>query len=114
MRYLGRAWLARGVFGIAVLLFIACQKRYVEVPIEQIEQRRPFRAVVEKISVDDFGQLPSGVVVVIGLRTEGGERIAMGGVRARDDLIGFARTLEKGKTYEFPTVWIDYRFKHRQ
>lgn len=98
-------------FAAVMLLCSGCEERYVEVPIAQLEQRRPFRAVVERVYVEDFGKLPSGMVVVIGLKTDAGERISLGGERAGDDLVSFARTLEKGNTYEFPTAWLDYRQK---
>jgi len=97
------------VFCAIVIFLSGCNKQYEEVPLAQFEQRQPFRAVVEKIYVEDFGELPSGVVVIIGLRTETGERIAIRGKRAGEDLVRFARSLQKGKAYEFPRAWVDYR-----
>ena len=73
------AWLASATLSAAIFLLSGCEERYVEVPIAQLEQRRPFRAVVERVYVEDFGKLPSGVVVVIGLKTDAGERISLGG-----------------------------------
>jgi hypothetical protein len=100
------------VLGVGALL-PGCRERYVEVSIEELEQRRPFRAVVERVYVEDFTKLPSAVVVFIGLKTETGERICLVGKDAGDHLMGFARALEKGKTYELPTVWFDYLQKYR-
>jgi len=79
-----------------------------------LEQRKAFRAIVERVYVEDFGQTASGLVVIVGLKTEAGERISIGGQRADSDLVGFARTLEKGKYYEFPKGWLDYKTEHKQ
>ncbi len=105
MKRLCAVCLVSVVLAVGALL-PGCRERYVEVSVEELEQRRPFRAVVERVYVENFSK--SGVVVFIGLKTETGERICIGGVHAGDRLIGFARKLEKGKTYEFPTAWLDY------
>lgn len=114
MRLAGTRWFARTACAVVVFLCTGCRERYVEVPIEELEQRQPFYAVVERVYVEDFGKLPSGMVVVIGLKTEAGERICFGGRCAGEDVVGFARTLDKGRSYEFPTAWLDYRQRLKQ
>ena len=82
--------------------------------VAQFEREKPFDAVVEKVYIEDFSNMPPGLVVLIGLKTQNGERISIGGEHASDNLAGFARTLEKGETYKFPTVWSNYVSKVKQ
>ena len=78
-------------------------------PIADFERQQPFRTVVESIYIEEFKSIPSGPVVTIGLKKQDGKRISIGGLKTNAEVEGFARTLEKGKEYEFPKAWLDYR-----
>ena len=107
------------VFGAFLLLLGGCGRRvvYTSIPIEELEQRQPFLATVELVKIDDYrdkgyrhtnGNV--GLMVDIGLKTETGERILIGGKPYSEDYMAeFAKSLQEGKTYEFPKTWLDYK-----
>jgi hypothetical protein len=76
-----------------------------------------FRAQVETIyfadlspgHAADFSKGGKDIVVIIGLKTEEGDRVSMGGDGPSDDLVAFARSLKRGATYEFPKAWLDFK-----
>jgi hypothetical protein len=98
---------------ISVAVFLtACKRKYMDVPLAEFEQRQHFTAVVEMIYIETYEESSLGRVVIIGLRTDIGDRISIGGEHAGDELFGFAHTLEKGKRYEFPEAWLAYRARY--
>ena len=49
-------------------------------------------------------------IAIIGLVTKSGEKFCIGSSGTESNLVvGFARTLQEGRTYEFPKVWLDYK-----
>lgn len=87
--------------------FLGCKKKYIELPLAQLKQGPSLHAEVEHIYIEDFGA-PTSIVVVVALKTKTGERVSFASERAEEDLVDFARSLEKGKSYEFPTAWQNY------
>jgi hypothetical protein len=95
---------------LATLTFLlsACSERE-RVPVvglKEFVQKNPFRATVERVyseKTESFGQ-----VVFVTLKTETGEKIAVGGEGVDERFRRFAESLERGKRYEFPQAWIDY------
>jgi hypothetical protein len=98
------------------VLVAGCDQREsrICIPVSDLEARRPFVATVDFVYVGKVPQtnLDLRETVAIGLQMQDGEKLSVGdSVSNVDLLIGFARTLEKGKTYEFPKVWFEYRGK---
>ncbi len=119
------------LIGASVMLAGACStnsRRFLSAA--ELEQAPSFRALVERVTIENLPE--AGLLVVVDLRKEDGERIAFGehrqGKRAaeaehratggRSPIVSeatvrlvadFARTLQKGKSYEFPAVWLEYR-----
>jgi hypothetical protein len=104
-------------FWLSALLLTGCggRERRLVVPLTQFEERQPFVATVDILYTD---QLPDSNmvlrdIVIIGVRTASGEKFNLSNVPGTesDVLVGFARTLQKGKSYEFPKEWLDYKAK---
>ena len=92
-----------------------CKRRsYRLLPPASMEQHSTFRATVVTTDTDHTQSKHFGTIVVIYLKTETGETIGFGGTGMSDEFQAFARTLEKGKTYEFPSVWLEYKEKAKE
>ena len=105
----------RGILFIVTLAFCAlcltsCTKHYTGIPIAQLRQMPPFKAEVERITVDDFSNADDdiGIVAIVWLRTIDGRRVSIGGPKATPEMVGFARSLTVGQQYVFPEVLMDY------
>lgn len=119
------------LIGASVMLAGACStnsRRFLSAV--ELEQEPSFRALVERVSIQNLQG--GALLVVVDLRKEDGERIAFGeylqtkrsaeaahrASGGRSPIVSeatvrlvadFARTLQKGKTYEFPAVWLEYK-----
>lgn len=105
----------RGILFIVSLVFCSlcltsCTKHYTGIPIAQLRQMAPFKAEVEKITVEDFSNMDAeiGMVAIVWLRTMDGRRVSIGGPKAAPEMVGFARSLMVGQQYVFPEVFLDY------
>jgi hypothetical protein len=92
---------------LTCLLCIGCGKRrYRHVALKQIESGPGFNAKVETIFVETN---VTPTLVIIGLKTADGRQIALGEPQEGPQLLHFAGSLSKGKTYEFPKTWLEFR-----
>jgi hypothetical protein len=95
--------------GIVVGLSSAsCRKRYTDIPVSELTQKAPFKATVEQVCVETYESTNFGTVAFVGLKTEDGRRVSIGGERATPEIVGFVRSLQRGQTYTFPGVFTDY------
>jgi len=99
---------------ISGILLLSCgnREKRVCVPFVDLEKRPSFSAIVDIL---DTVKMPDTNLVladsvIIGLQTKSGEKLCIGDpVSNADLLVGFARTLKKGNTYEFPKQWLAYK-----
>jgi len=108
---LSSVFVAMNMFSVLVA---GCDQREsrICIPVSDLEARRPFVAAVDFVYIGKVPQtnLDLRETVAIGLQIKDGEKISVGdSVSNVDLLISFARTLEKGKTYEFPRAWFEYK-----
>jgi hypothetical protein len=82
-----------------------------------LEQTPTFLATVDKL---EFVNMPDPIstneptklidACIIGIRTASGEKLCLGSFNFEAQETGsFGRTLQLGKTYEFPKTWLDYK-----
>jgi hypothetical protein len=100
-------WIRSVTACLVLAVLVGCRDAYRDVPLPELERRQPFNAVVERIYIDDSPR--DGLGVIIGLKTEDGNRICLSGERADRGFLRFARSLKEGDRYEFPKVWLDFR-----
>ena len=91
------------------LLTTSCRKSYTVIPTDQLVKMSPFQATVERVYVEDFQSADIGTVASVGLKTSDGRHVAIGSEKASPEMIGFVRSLQKGQTYTFPGVFVDYQ-----
>ena len=99
-----------------LLLFVAalgvlttsCRKSYRVIPTDELVKMSPFQATVERVYVENFQSADIGTVASVGLKTTDGRRVAIGGDKASPEMIGFVRSLQRGQSYTFPGVYVDY------
>ncbi len=97
-------------FVVAVgLLSTSCRKSYTVIPTDQLVKMSPFQATVERVYVEDFQSAGIGTVATVGLKTADGRRVAIGGDKASPEMIGFVHSLQRGQTYTFPEVYVDFQ-----
>jgi hypothetical protein len=95
--------------GLGILVVKHARRTYRSLPLSELEQRKPFKVEVETIRILQGAGRP---FAFIGMRTEAGDRIALGGTEFEPEiLIPFARSLNKGVVYEFPKVWLEFKNK---
>jgi hypothetical protein len=100
-----------GVLLVATLLAgigAGCTKYYQRIPLAELRQMQSFKAKVEGVMVEDLSAHGEGMVVFVSLKTEDGRRVSLGGERAKASMIEFIRSFEKGRTYEFPKVLLEF------
>jgi hypothetical protein len=116
MKQLGRDFMTRFFSSPKFLLIVAvsslfttsCRKSYSGIPINELTNSAPFKATVENIAVNNHEDTDIGTVAVVGLKTADGRLVAIGGQKASEEMIGFVKSLQKGQTYTFPDVFLDY------
>jgi hypothetical protein len=101
-----------GVF-ICGILLISCgwhDKRHV-ISLADVEKRPPFVATVDVLRSAPFADTNrvSHEFIIIGIKAQSGERLCIGDLTEADAVVGLGRTLQEGKTYQFPKVWLDYK-----
>ena len=91
------------------LLLVSCEKHsYLAVsvdPVDRFKDLVPFEATFERV---DIGQKPNTGVMIY-LKTAVGERRLIVGSTSSAEMVGFAKTLRKGDTYNFPSAFLDYQ-----
>jgi hypothetical protein len=105
-----------GVSFVILLGGCGCHEKIPDVPLNDFEQRQPFLTKVDGIykgeSVDT--NLVSEDFVAIKFVDNTGKEVCISTSdyqsRAENQLLfDFAKTLHRGMTYEFPTVWLDFK-----
>jgi hypothetical protein len=90
---------------------IGCHDKRPVIPFADLERRPTFVATVDVLhggnpadtNFDDF-------YIAIGVHTQSGEKFFIGAYPSeRESIAGFALTLQKGQTYEFPKAWVEYK-----
>ncbi len=94
------------------LVIVGCSRhKYVAMSLDELEKHASFGAVVEKTYLEKLDDVPTGAVVLIGLKCDDGARIAIQGANTNPALVMFSKTLIKGRHYQFPACWLDYNAK---
>ena len=100
-------------FGITVLLLIGCRDKGRGISLADLDKHPAFEATVDRLGAGRppyTNMSPDGDDVFILVRTQSGEKFSIGNfLSEHDSMAGFARTLQKGKSYEFPRVWLEYK-----
>jgi hypothetical protein len=91
------------------MLTTSCRKRYTVIPTDQLVKMSPFQATVDRVYVETFQSTNFGAVATVGLKTADGRRVAIGGLNASPEMVGFVQSLQRGQTYIFPDVFIAYQ-----
>jgi len=82
--------------------------------VTKLETTPPFQAKVDDVIIEKENEAISNRVVYICLSTKQFGRIGLGGENdSSPELVDFAETLQKGRTYEFPKQWLEFRASRR-
>jgi hypothetical protein len=102
-----------GIF-FSLFMLVGCNNRVTRrcVSFAELEKRPPFTATVDVIYISKVADTNLFLkdLSIIGIRTQSGEKICIGDpVSEALQMAGFARTLQKGNSYEFPKTWLNYQ-----
>jgi hypothetical protein len=101
--------LALALFLVAGLA-VSCSKNTRAVSFASIRNGAPFTAAVEEVQLSDFRE--KGMLVLISLRRPDGSALRIMQVSASTQEVAFARSLQRGQSYQFPTALTDYERRH--
>lgn len=94
-----------------VIFLSGCRDKRRVISFGDLEKLPTFVATVDMLhSGNTANTNVDDIYIVIGVRTQSGERLSIGNFATeRESISGLARTLQQGKSYEFPQVWLEYK-----